>query len=616
LVLKTVIFVIWNPAQSGFNPKGRRYNHHCFLYKTLEEAMNYFLFSRPFRNGTRLLLLLAILLLNFGYGGTRVAYAAPPIHDDFNAAKTIVGIEYHDLNVNTIEATPSDTVPNVDDPNNFLCDGTNHLAGFASVWYKYTPPEVQAIGLNTIGTDYDTYIAVWTGTRGALNLVACNDETSSGFSELSFIASAGIQYYIEIAQFNDGLGTTDNIGGSLDFNAYITNTEVKIGGVLRGRYYIPDSGGLRRSFINLNNGPVEVRNLAGNQMIAAERVIYSVNNVPTSFSELMGLPNSQLGTTYWLPWYNNVDLDTQLRFANVSGSPATVHVSIKNVPMPGSPFTLLPGESTRKSFPGVNSGPVKIESNVNIVAAERVIYKINGIPVSFTEMMGLPSSQLNTTYWLPWYNNVDLDTQLRIGNVSASPATVTITIGGIPMGNPIPLAVGASTRVSFAGVNRGPVKIVSTQNIVAAERVIQRVNNIPVSFSEMMGLPNNQLNTIYWLPWYNNVSLDTQLRLGNVSATTATVRVFIGGLEMTGSPFTLAAGASIRKSYVGVDSGPVRIESNVNIVAAERVIYKINGLSTSFSEMMGLPNSSLDVRYWMPWYNNVDLDTQLRFALP
>jgi len=49
------------------------------------------------------------------------------------------------------------------------------------------------------------------------------------------------------------------------------------------------------------------------------------------------------------------------------------------------------------------------------VAAERVIYKVNGAPTSFSEMMALPNSQLNTTYWLPWYNNVDLDTQLRFG---------------------------------------------------------------------------------------------------------------------------------------------------------------------------------------------------------
>jgi hypothetical protein len=29
----------------------------------------------------------------------------------------------------------------------------------------------------------------------------------------------------------------------------------------------------------------------------------------------MGLPNSRLSTTYWLPWYNNIDLLTELRFA-------------------------------------------------------------------------------------------------------------------------------------------------------------------------------------------------------------------------------------------------------------------------------------------------------------
>jgi hypothetical protein len=63
----------------------------------------------------------------------------------------------------------------------------------------------------------------------------------------------------------------------------------------------------------------------------------------------------------------------------------------------------------------VNQGPVKIVSNANIVAAQRVIYKVNGVPTSFSEMLALSNSQLNTTSWLPWYNSVDLDTQLRFG---------------------------------------------------------------------------------------------------------------------------------------------------------------------------------------------------------
>jgi hypothetical protein len=42
----------------------------------------------------------------------------------------------------------------------------------------------------------------------------------------------------------------------------------------------------------------------------------------------------------------------------------------------------------------------------------------------------------------------------------------------------------------------------------------------------------------------------------------------------------------------------------------------VNGVNTSFSEMMALPNTQLDTTYWLPWYNNVDLDTQLRFGVP
>jgi hypothetical protein len=252
-----------------------------------------------------------------------------------------------------------------------------------------------------------------------------------------------------------------------------------------------------------------------------------------------------------------------------------------------------------------------------LLAAERVIYRVNGLNTSFSELMGLPNSQLDTTYWLPWYNNVDLDTQLRLANVSDQPASVHVYIGGVEMtGSPFTLLPGESTLRSFPGINKGPVKIVSDQNIVASEGVIYKVNNVSTSFSEMMGLPNKALDNTYWLPWYNNVDLDTQLRFANVSHTTSTVHVYVGDVEMTGSPFTLAPGASTRQSFAGVNNGPVQIVSNIPIVAAERVIYKVNAVNTSFSEMMGLPNNSLDTIYWLPWYNNVDLDTQLRFGIP
>ena len=401
------------------------------------------------------------------------------------------------------------------------------------------------------------------------------------------------------------------------------DVSVLVSGANQGRFGLASQGSARASFRNLSGGPVKIASSNAISLMAAERVIFKANNINTSYSEMMGLPNSQLDNTYWLPVYNSVDLDSQLRIANVSSSTATVHLYIHGIERTSgcspsnSPFTLAAGATLRVSCTGINDGPVKIVSNQNIVAAERMVYNVNGVNTSYSEMMALPNSQLNTTYWLPWYNNVDLDTQLRFANVSASPATVHISIGGQEVnGSPFILQPGGSNRVSLAGVSSGPVKIESNQNIVASERVIYRVNNVSTSYSEMMALPNSQANTIHWLPWYNNVDLDTQLRIANVSGSPATVHVFIGGQEVNGSPLVLQPGESNRISAGGVSDGPVKIQSDQNIVVSERVIYRVNNVNTSFSEMMALPNSLLDTIYWWPWYNNADIDTQLRFGRP
>jgi hypothetical protein len=316
----------------------------------------------------------------------------------------------------------------------------------------------------------------------------------------------------------DQRGVTRPLGSHCDMGAYEydhSTINVFIGDASAGSYLLAPQESRRQSYLGMNSGPVRLVNTDNAKIMAAERVIYRVNGVNTSFTEMMGLPDHQLDTVYWLPWYNNVDLDTQLRFANVSGATATVHVFIGGQEMNGSPFTLAVGESIRRSFPGINNGPVKIQSDVNIVAAERVIYKVNGVNTSFSEMMAMPDVHLDTFFWLPWYNNVDLDTQLRFANTTNTPATVRVYIGGTEMnGSPFILLAGESTRRSFAGINNGPVKIVSDVPIVAAERVIYKVNGINTSFSEMMGLPNSSLDATFWSPWYNNVDLDTQLRFG------------------------------------------------------------------------------------------------------
>jgi hypothetical protein len=329
-----------------------------------------------------------------------------------------------------------------------------------------------------------------------------------------------------------------------------------------------------------------------------------------------------LAKVYWLPWYtNNQQVNTQLRIANVSTSTATIRISIGGQLMPGNPFTLAAGEAVTKSYAGIDKGPVKIVSNVKIVASARVIYKsAGGLPTSFSETIGLPASQLDSIYWLPWYTyNKQVNTQLRLLNVTNAEAHVHVIIGNVEMtDSPFTIPVGGNVRKNFPGVNKGPVQIVSDQNIVASARVIYTVNGKVTSFSETMGLPASQLDSIYWLPWYtNNPQVNTQLRLANVSDTVAHVHVIIGNVEMTGSPFTIPVGGNVRKNFAGIDKGPVKIASDQDVVASARVIYLVNGVATSFTETMALPDSLKHTIFWFPWYtNNPSMNTQLRVTVP
>ena len=91
---------------------------------------------------------------------------------------------------------------------------------------------------------------------------------------------------------------------------------VTVGGVPEGTYPLSANQSMRISYGGLNNGPVQIQSSGGVPLIASERVAYTPDGGLTwpSFAELMGLPHTLLTTAYWFPWYNNVNLNSQLRF--------------------------------------------------------------------------------------------------------------------------------------------------------------------------------------------------------------------------------------------------------------------------------------------------------------
>lgn len=123
---------------------------------------------------------------------TPPAFAAPPDNDDFDAATPVPTLPFTDTE-DTTEATTA-----ADDPD---CFGNGH-----SVWYEFTPSENLTVGATTSGSDYDTTLSAYTGTRGSLNQVACNDDSDGLQSRILFEATAGTTYWLMVASCCGGPG--------------------------------------------------------------------------------------------------------------------------------------------------------------------------------------------------------------------------------------------------------------------------------------------------------------------------------------------------------------------------------------------------------------------------
>lgn len=91
--------------------------------------------------------------------------------------------------------------------------------GLSSVWYKYSATANRKIYVDTFGSSYDTFIAVWIrSTSGIISLVVCNDNAAGVVqSNIDLSVLNGTTYYIQVAQKNSGSATVATPGGTLNF---------------------------------------------------------------------------------------------------------------------------------------------------------------------------------------------------------------------------------------------------------------------------------------------------------------------------------------------------------------------------------------------------------------
>ncbi len=112
---------------------------------------------------------------------------------------------------------------------------TNHagVVGGHSIWWRWTAPESAGWFASTVGSDFDTTLAVYTGTNiEALTLVAANDDDEAiSSSRVQFTALAGQEYWIALDGFAGDAGSAQLVlgrTGSLYLAPFGTGTNMGI----------------------------------------------------------------------------------------------------------------------------------------------------------------------------------------------------------------------------------------------------------------------------------------------------------------------------------------------------------------------------------------------------
>ncbi|HTL55238.1 MAG TPA: Calx-beta domain-containing protein [Candidatus Limnocylindrales bacterium] len=85
--------------------------------------------------------------------------------------------------------------------------------GGQSVWFQWTAPSDMTVTFNTVGSDFDTLLGVFTGnTVDALTLIQDNDNANGTLqSSVTIAASAGTTYFISVDGYNAGGGASQGI---------------------------------------------------------------------------------------------------------------------------------------------------------------------------------------------------------------------------------------------------------------------------------------------------------------------------------------------------------------------------------------------------------------------
>ena len=228
-------------------------------------------------------------------GATTGPISLTDTNDDFTSSESYFTVVPSPVNDNFVNATPvtgaSVALTGTNVGATKEAGEPNHAGnvGGSSVWFDWTAPSTHAVSINTVGSDFDTLLAVYTGTAvNALTPVASNDDNGGpeGASGVIFNAVAGTVYRIAIDGYNGAVGNyhfniaqvsgtpvitsfTPTSGGAgttvvLTGAGFLTTTRVQFNGTAAPSFTVDGDTQLVVTAPNgVSSGPITVTGLDG-----------------------------------------------------------------------------------------------------------------------------------------------------------------------------------------------------------------------------------------------------------------------------------------------------------------------------------------------------------------
>jgi hypothetical protein len=201
--------------------------------------------------------------------------------------------------------------------------------------------------------------------------------------------------------------------------------------------------------------------------------------------------------------------------AQACGDFGDIDVTIGGVPKDS--YTVCKDAGQVQYFSNTSGGPIVVKSNNGTkIIASLLQYRRPGSSggwTGITQFMGLTSSQISSSYVIPYYDSTDATryNSFQVANNDSISTNVKIWVGGVLKGT-YPLAVGGSQNVLLANTVGGPV-VISSDNgakIIASLYELKRAGTtgLYTGQNQMMGLPQSQLSDTYVLTRYNSTLTD------------------------------------------------------------------------------------------------------------